>query len=118
MASQFRSRRILIVDDLSVNLVIGRAMLKQIGYEVEVACDADEAVACCLACAPDGVLMDIEMPGVDGIETTQRLRSLQRDGTLASFPIIALSAYSAAEVEWQAAGMTGYLQKPIGKERL
>ena len=69
----------------------------------------------CAAETPSLVLMDLQMPGMDGFETARRLRTLQRDGALPPFPIVALTANameSDAELARQA-GMDAFLSKPI-----
>jgi CheY-like chemotaxis protein len=113
-----RRRRLLVVDDIPINLDVASLMLEQMGYEVERAEGGAQAVERCLRHAPDAVLMDIEMPEVDGIEATRRLRLLQRAGHLSDFPIIALTGLSSADVEWREAGMSGYLPKPFNRAQL
>ena len=80
----------------------------------------EEAVLRCQAAPPDLVLMDIQMPGMDGLETTRRLRALQGTGALRHFPIIALTAHAMAfdRQASLAAGMDEHLTKPVQLEQL
>jgi CheY-like chemotaxis protein len=113
-----RRRRLLVVDDISINLDVASLMLEQMGYEVDRADGAEQAIERCLRHAPDAVLMDIEMPEVDGLEATRRLRLLQRAGHLSDFPIIALTAVASTDVEWREAGMSGFLPKPFNRAQV
>jgi PAS domain S-box-containing protein len=114
-ASPAGAGHVLLVEDNAVNRLIGEEFLKALGLEVRTATDG---VACLDACAdeaPQLVLMDIQMPVMDGLEATRRLRTLQRQGALPAFPIVALSAHALAADREQAAaaGMDAYLTKPI-----
>lgn len=113
-------RRVLVVEDNAVNQLLAAEMLRLLGLEVTVASGGEEAIALCLEASPDLVLMDVQMPGVDGIETTRRLRALQREGRLPSFPIIAATAHAseADRTACLAAGMDGYLAKPLDSRGL
>ena len=86
-----------------------------LGFDVSVAPGGIEAVAQCRDDPPDAVLMDVQMPGMDGLEATRRIRALQRIGSLPFFPIIAATAH-ASESDRRAclqAGMDGYIAKPL-----
>ena len=110
----------LLVEDNPVNQVIGQHMLEHLGMGVRSALDGAQAVAACLATAPDLVIMDVRMPVMDGLEATRPLRSLQREGRLPAFPVLGLSAH-ALDTDRQAAldaGMDDYVTKPIDTERL
>jgi CheY-like chemotaxis protein len=87
---------------------------------VEIAADGAQAIACCRARPPDLVLMDVHMPGLDGLETTRQLRTLQRQGVLPPFPIVAATAMHSAQgrQECSDAGMDGYLEKPLEVQAL
>jgi PAS domain S-box-containing protein len=111
---------VLLVEDNPVNQVIGKLLLEHLGVGVRSAHDGAQAVAACLATAPDLVIMDVSMPVMDGLEATRRLRSLQREGRLPAFPVLGLSAH-ALEADRQAgldAGMDDYVTKPVDTERL
>jgi PAS domain S-box-containing protein len=106
---------VLMVEDNEVNRLIGAEYLRSLGLRVRLA-ESGEAALCAVAEeTPSLVLMDLQMPGMDGLETTRRLRAMQREGTLPHFPIVALTAHaqeSDARLS-RAAGMDGFLSKPI-----
>jgi CheY-like chemotaxis protein len=106
---------VLIVDDNEINLLIGQKMLERDGHRVLVASDSDQAIDLIERRDPDVVLMDVLMPGRDGLETTRELR---RRGL--RVPVIALTA-NAVEGDREtclAAGMVDYLPKPLDIKRL
>ncbi len=102
---------ILVADDNAHNLYLARFLLEKKGYQVCEAHNGDEAVAVCRAETPSLVLMDIQMPGMDGLEATQRIKS----STSISPPIVALTAraMSGDREAILAAGCDGYIEKPI-----
>jgi CheY-like chemotaxis protein len=111
---------VLMVEDNEVNRLIGDEFLRALGLPVRMAENGEAALASVAQVVPSLVLMDLQMPGMDGLEATRRLRAMQRDGVLPHFPIIALTAH-AAESDAQmsrAAGMDGFLSKPIMLENL
>jgi CheY-like chemotaxis protein len=114
------SRRVLVVDDNVVNQIVARGQLEALGYQVVVAADGIEALDSCCNEPPDMVLMDVDMPVMDGLEASEHLRSLQRIGTLPPFPIVAATA-SDSELRrsvCMGAGMDGYLSKPMNLQAL
>jgi CheY-like chemotaxis protein len=106
-------KRALVVDDNAVNQMVATGMLQVLGFEVDTANDGTEAIERCMALAPDLVLMDLHMPGMDGLEATRRLRLLQREGAIPSFPILASTADTTSQDACAAAGMDGHLPKPL-----
>jgi PAS domain S-box-containing protein len=111
---------VLVVEDNPMNQIIAREMVSALGMDPAIVASGEEAMASCQSIAPDLVLMDIQMPGMDGLETTRRLRALQADGSLRPFPIIALTAHAMA-ADRQAsldAGMNEHLTKPIQLDQL
>ena len=103
-----------------MNQIIAREMVNALGMDPAIVASGEEAMASCQSIAPDLVLMDIQMPGMDGLETTRRLRALQAQGSLRQFPIIALTAHAMA-ADRQAsldAGMNEHLTKPIQLDQL
>jgi CheY-like chemotaxis protein len=106
------SRRILIVDDNPTNLKLAATVLELAGFQVAVAEDAERALDSIIAARPDLVLMDIALPGMDGLALTRMLRGDPRFQRLA---IVALSAFAMKNEVDQAvaAGCDGYLTKPI-----
>jgi CheY-like chemotaxis protein len=120
-ALTFASRpRALAVDDNGLNRLVATGLLQLLGYEVEVACDGAEAVDCCMRRPPDVVLMDVQMPRMDGIEATRRLRWLQAQGALPPFAIVAATAGGThlCERDCLDAGMDSYLLKPLTVDAL
>ena len=103
---------ILVVDDNSVNLKLIRVLLTGEGYDVRVAGDAEEALTTLKSFSPRLILMDIQLPGMDGLELTRRLKA---DPATKNTIILALTAYAmkgdAERVV--AAGCDGYVAKPI-----
>ena len=105
--------RVLVAEDNLVNQEVAVGLLRRDGHEVDVVADGHAAVAAVRAGTYDVVLMDLHMPGLDGIEATREIRRLP--GAKGTLPIIALSASSlrnSAE-RARAAGMNGHLVKPI-----
>jgi two-component system cell cycle response regulator DivK len=103
---------ILIVDDNAMNIDLVSFLLAADGMQVESAADAAQASACIAAQHPDLILMDIQMPGVDGLELTRRLKA---DPATRHIPIVALTAYAMKgdEERMLAAGCDGYIAKPV-----
>lgn len=108
------SGRVLIVEDNEVNQMLIKAYLDSFGLAHDVAANGQEALAALQAGSFDLVLMDIMMPELDGIETTNRIRALP--GPIAQVPVVALTANAMAgdRERYLAAGMDGYVSKPVG----
>ena len=108
---------ILIVDDNAVNLKLMRILLAGEGYAVRTAIDADDAVAVLREFKPRLILMDLQMPGMDGLELTRRLK---KGPVLAETVVVALTAYAMKGDEGKAleAGCDGYITKPIDTRTL
>jgi two-component system, cell cycle response regulator DivK len=104
--------KILIVDDNLLNLKLVRVLLRTEGYDVRTCTDAEEALAALQEYRPVVILMDIQLPGIDGLELTRRLKA---DPATRDITIIALTAYAMKgdEEKARAAGCDGYLTKPI-----
>ncbi len=107
--------RVLVVEDNAVNLMITEEFVRQLGHMPTGATDGAAAIAACERHTPQLVLMDLQMPVMDGLESTRRLRALQAAGHLPRFPILALTAHAsdADRKLGTAAGMDDYLTKPI-----
>lgn len=103
---------ILIVDDNAVNLKLIRVLLAKEGYETRTAGDANEALAILETFNPRMILMDLQLPGMDGLELTRQLKA---DPRTKDIVIVALTAYAMKgdEEKSKAAGCDGYITKPI-----
>jgi two-component system, sensor histidine kinase and response regulator len=110
------ARRVLVADDNEVNQKVARRMLEVLGYHVTSVFDGNAAVAAWQSVPFDLILMDCQMPVLDGYEATRKIRSLESGG--AHIPIIALTAdaIKGTEEVCLAAGMDAYLTKPIDRK--
>jgi CheY-like chemotaxis protein len=108
---------ILIVDDNAMNLKLVRIVLQREGYAVRTAVDAEDALRLLVGYRPRLILTDIQLPGMDGLELTRRLKS---DAATKDIPLIALTAYAMKgdEEKARAAGCDGYITKPIDIDAL
>jgi CheY-like chemotaxis protein len=108
---------VLIVDDNPTNLKLARIVLEDADFAVETAADAAEALERIRARRPLVILMDVQLPGVDGLELTRRLKA---DPAYADIVILALTAYAMKgdEEKARAAGCDDYITKPIDTEAL
>ena len=110
--------RILLVDDLEINRELGRAMLATGGHVVDVVCDGAEAIMAVQANDYDLVLMDVQMPGMDGVTATLHIRSLP--GAAGRVPIIAMTANVLPDqiAQCKRAGMNDHVGKPVKRDAL
>ncbi|MEB4593275.1 response regulator [Candidatus Thiothrix sp. Deng01] len=106
------SPHILVVEDHKVNQMVAKGMLTKLGYQVTLAENGFQALECLQEAAFALILMDIQMPGMSGVETTKRIRT---EHLAQDVPIIALTANAMKgdELEYLAAGMNACLTKPI-----
>ena len=104
--------QILVVEDNDKNMKLFRAVLLAKGYRTLEATSGGEAVALAAEHSPDLVLMDIQLPDIDGVEALGRLRT---DGRTASVPVLALTAQAMEgdRERFLAAGFDGYISKPV-----
>jgi two-component system, cell cycle response regulator DivK len=111
------SKRILVVEDQPDNRRILRDMLSNAGYELIEAESGEEALTAVEAQRPDLILMDIQLPVMDGYEATRRIRSKPE---LKSIPIIAVTSYALAgdEAKALAVGCNAYVTKPFSPRAL
>jgi two-component system cell cycle response regulator DivK len=110
-------RRILVVEDNPLNLKLVRDVLQFAGYDVIGAQSGEEGLRVAEEDPPDLVLMDLQLPGIDGTETLRRLR----EGSLGPrVPVVAVTAFAMVEDRERAslAGFDGYLNKPISVREL
>ena len=108
---------ILVVDDNAVNMKLIRILLTGEGYDVRIAADAKEALEVLTEVHPSLILMDIQLPGIDGLELTRRLKA---EPTTRDITIVGLTAYAMKGDEERilAAGCDGYIAKPIDTRTL
>ncbi len=106
---------VLVVEDNADNMTLAVFLLKSAGHTVLSATDAESGLTLAHARRPNLILMDIQLPGMDGLEAT---RLLKRDDTTRAIPVIALTALAMRgdEERFRGAGCDGYIAKPF--ERL
>ena len=108
-------KKILVVEDNEKNMYLISFVLKKKGHEVIEAKSGEEGVELAIKEKLDLILMDIQLPGIDGLEATRRIRNSKANGKI---PIIALTSYAMVGDRERAlkAGCTGYIEKPINPE--
>jgi len=116
---------ILVAEDNDINALLARALLVRLGHYPTMAASGAAAIESWLAARAAGtpfdrVLMDLHMPGMDGLEATRRIRAIEAETNAPRMPILALTANASAEDREAclAAGMDGFLVKPLDRERL
>lgn len=109
--------RILIVDDNATNLKLVAYLMKANGYTVDTALDAESAIEAIRHNHPDVILMDIQLPGIDGLELTRRLKA---EPATRDIVIVAVTAYAMKgdQAKALAAGCDDYITKPIDTRAL
>ena len=112
-----RASLILVVDDNDAGLLLVRAVLELDGFRVDSAGSSEEVLERLNARVPDLILMDVQLPGQDGLSLTRQLKA---DPATAPIPIVALTAHAMAGDREQAlaAGCSGYISKPIDTRTL
>ena len=105
-------KTVLIIEDNELNMKLVRSMLQLGRYQVLEARDAEAGIELAREHLPDLILMDIQLPGMDGLHATQIIRN---DPILANTPVVALTSYAMQgdEQKATAAGCSGYIAKPI-----
>lgn len=110
-----RRPRALLVEDNHINQLLSTEILNHFGFDVDIAIHGLQAVEHCLRELPDIIIMDIDMPVMNGLEATEQIRSLEGKGRLPYIPIIAVTAYDtpAYRSAAQAAGLDAFVSKPV-----
>lgn len=108
---------ILVVDDSADNVAFISLDLQQQGYRVVTASNGDDAVTVAIQTMPNLILMDINLPGLDGLGATRRIRENE---SLREVPVIAITAFGTEGFQRAAydVGVSGYLTKPIDLDRM
>ena len=108
-------KRVLIIEDNENNRYLAKFILEKNGYEVIEAVNGISGVAMALKEKPDLVIMDIQLPDIDGMEATRRIRAAESDTEI---PIVALTSFAMTgdREKALAAGCTGYIEKPINPD--
>jgi two-component system, cell cycle response regulator DivK len=111
------TKRILVIEDTEDNRQILRDLLTAAGFDLIEAVDGESGVAMAKAQKPDLILMDIQLPLMDGYEATRQIKA---DPALAHIPVIAVTSYalSGDEEKTRAAGCNGYIAKPFSPRQL
>jgi two-component system, cell cycle response regulator DivK len=111
------SQRILVIEDQEDNRTIVRDLVTANGYQLLEATSGEEGLKIAARERPDLILMDIQLPGIDGYEVTRRLKA---DATLRKIPVIAVTSYalSGDDKKAFAAGCEGYVTKPFSPRLL
>lgn len=111
------ARKILLVEDNPQNRYLVTFLLEKNGYEVVVAEDGEEAISAVAEHVPDLILMDVQLPKLDGYEATRRIKA---DSRYADIPLVALTAHSMKgdRGKAMAAGCDDYVTKPVDADQL
>ena len=111
------SKRILVIEDTEDNRRILRDLLTNAGFELVEAVDGEKGVAAAATEGPDLILMDIQLPVIDGYEATRRIKA---NPATRHIPIIAVTSYalSGDDAKARAAGCDGYITKPFSPRQI
>ena len=113
-----RKLRILLVEDHHINQRVAAGILKNMGHEVELAADGCEAVAQAEARTYDLILMDMQMPRMDGLEATRVIRALPGDAGQVAIVAMTANAFSSDRDACLAVGMNDFVSKPVNRDKL
>jgi len=107
-----KGKTVLVIEDDEMNMKLVRTLLKLGDFDILEACNAEKGIALAREHLPDLILMDLQLPGMDGLSAT---RIIRRDAELMDLPIVALTAFAMQGDNEKAleAGCVGYLTKPI-----
>jgi PAS domain S-box-containing protein len=113
-----RKLRILLVEDHHINQRVAAGILKNMGHEVDLAADGCEAVAQAEGRTYDLILMDMQMPRMDGLEATRVIRALTGDAGQVAIVAMTANAFSSDRDACLAAGMNDFVSKPVNRDKL
>lgn len=110
-----RRPRALLVEDNRINQLLSTEILNLFGFDVDIANNGQEAIDSCLQDLPAIIIMDLDMPVMNGLDATREIRALERKGRLPYIPIIAATAHAGEENRWAAerSGMDAFTTKPL-----
>jgi len=106
------AKRALVIEDHPLNMKLMRVLLAAGGFEVVEAVDAEKGIAAARDCRPDLIIMDVQLPGMDGLSATRAIRT---DPDLKDIVVVAVTSFAMPgdEAKAREAGCTGYITKPI-----
>lgn len=110
-------KKVMLIEDNNMNARLLEHVLARDGFAVVIHNSAEEAIAAAVAVTPDIILMDIQLPGMDGLEAT---RHLKNNPETSAIPIVAITAHAMRgdEERIRAAGCEGYISKPVNTREL
>lgn len=110
-------KKIMLIEDNKMNARLLEHVLMRDGYDVTIHFSAEEAIAAAPELMPDIILMDIQLPGMDGLEATRHLKG---DPSTSTIPIVAITAHAMRgdQERIMAAGCEGYISKPVNTREL
>jgi CheY-like chemotaxis protein len=108
------------VEDHPSNVLVATTLLEDFGFSVDVVGDGLQALEKMKACSYDVVLMDVQMPGIDGLEATRQFRRYERDNNSGPLPIIGMTAHAMDGYKEKClrTGMDDYISKPFNSDEL
>ncbi len=114
------TKRILLVEDYEPNIKLSGALLKELGYDYDTACSGTEALKKFSASSYALIIMDVQMPGMDGLETTRRLRSSEKERYLPETPVMGMTGNATEDDHLLClkAGMNDFIFKPFRLKEL
>ncbi|MEO1591740.1 MAG: response regulator, partial [Cyanobacteria bacterium J06632_22] len=120
LADHYRPCRLLVVEDAPTNRLLLKKILGSVGFELKEACNGEEAIQLWQTWQPDLVLMDMQMPVLDGYQATAQIKHLAEAHGVSSPPVIALTASTFKEQQRaiRAAGCDACIHKPLQREQL
>src|SRR5262249_18125055 len=112
--------KILLVEDEASNILIASEFLQTLGYDYDIASDGNDALRKIKSNSYSLILMDVNIPGIDGLTITGQLRRMEKEGATSYTPVIAMTAHALTEDRQKCldAGMNDYISKPFTQAQL
>ncbi len=119
-AANSRPLRLLVAEDNDINRLLGEALLRKLGHEPTMVVDGERAVEAAADTDFDAILMDLHMPGLDGVEAIEKIRAHEQDHNRPQVPVLMVTAdvMQDARERATAAGAAGYLTKPLSEDAI